>query len=69
MSITAATNPALKMSLWEPFQGCRKFICIIRFSPTKSATISSTGISRPKGKLDPFVLVMEGSIPNEKSSR
>ena len=55
------------MWCWAPFPAFPKSICTIPFLHTKTArTFSARSISPRRAKLDPFVLVMEGSIPNEK---
>ena len=69
VSITAASDPALKTCCWGPSRACRKSICTIRFWPIRSATSSCSPSIRPhSGELDNFVLVVEGSIPNENLS-
>ena len=68
VSITAATQPSIEDVLLGAIPGlAQSSPCTIRCSPTKTATIfSNFGIWRRRVKLDPFVLVVEGSIPNEK---
>ena len=39
VSITAATQPSIEDVVLRPFPACRKFMCTIRCSPTKTATI------------------------------
>ena len=69
IAVTAATQPSIEDLSLELFRGFPKSNSTIRFSPTKTET-SSSGIfgTRPKEAL-PFILVVEGSIPNEKNKK
>ena len=59
---------ASRTSSWAPSPACPRSTCTTRCSPTRTATTSCESWHRAaEGKLDPFVLVVEGSIPNEKN--
>ena len=55
------------MSCWEPFPAFPKFTYTIRSWPTKYGDdFMKYWYEAEQGRLDPFVLVVEGSIPNER---
>ncbi len=60
-------SPASKTSCWAPFPGLPK---VHLHNPVLAYEIGDDFMKfwyeAEKGKLDPFVLVVEGSIPNEK---
>ena len=58
-------SPASKTSWAAPSRAARS-TCTIRCWPTRTATTSWNPGTGPRGqRLDPFLLVVEGSIPNE----
>ncbi len=68
VSTTAATLPSIEDVVHgRDARTCPRCICTTRCWPTRWAMSScSSSIDAERGELDPFVLVVEGSIPNEK---
>ncbi len=67
IALTAATQPARRRSARRnACRACRRCASTIRSSPTRTATRSSSGsIAPPAARSTPFILVVEGSIPDE----
>ena len=58
---------ASRTSSWGPSPGCPRSTCTTRCSPTRIGDeFMKYWYQADEGRLDPFVLVVEGSIPNEK---
>ena len=67
VSITAATQPSIEDVILGAIPGLPKVISQSRSGLRGRRRFHEVLVSwRKKGKLDPFVLVVEGSIPNEK---
>ena len=67
LAMTAATNPSLEDLLRGCLPGMPPLILHNPCSPTRTATTScAPGIEAAAGRLDPFILVLEGSVPNEE---
>ena len=67
VSVTAASLPSIEDWSWAIFPACQKSTCTILSSPMKSGDdFMDYWFKAAAGKLDPFVLVLEGSVPNEK---
>jgi hydrogenase small subunit len=65
--MTAATQPRIEDILNGGIPWIPRAMLFIHFSPMKTGMISSTFSIPAEGKMGPFILVMEGSIPNEKN--
>src|ERR1700693_1639962 len=68
ISITAATQPALEELMFGALPG----VPPIRFhNPVLAYEVGDDFLARfhsaAEGKLSPFILVMEGSVPNERN--
>jgi len=59
-------NRASRMSSWARYRDSQRCICTTRCLRMKTATTLKYWYQAKQGLIDPFVLVVEGSIPNEK---
>ena len=67
VSITAATQPSVEDVLLGAIPGCPRCTCTIPCLPYEVGDdFMKFFYQAEEGKLEPFVLVVEGSIPNEK---
>jgi hydrogenase small subunit len=66
VSVTAATQPSIEDLILGSIPGLPKVILHNRvLAPENGADYMKAWFDAAEGKLDPFVLVVEGSIPNE----
>ena len=65
IAITAATQPSVEDLVLGSLPWIPKVNCAIRFSPTKTAKVPRHFRQAAEGSLQPFMLVVEGSIPDE----
>ena len=69
IAVTAATQPSIEDWSSEPFRGFPKSTSTTLFSPMKMETSSSGIFGMRRKEAAPFILVVEGSIPNEKNKK
>ena len=67
VAMTSATNPSLEDIITGAIPGMPRSSSTTRCSPSRSGDeFMQAWYDAEAGKLDPFVLVLEGSVPNEK---
>ena len=68
IAMTAATQPSIEDIVRAGFPGSPRSTCTIPFSPPKTAMNSCAAFTwPPRARWSHFILVVEGSIPNENN--